>query len=234
MQADVVQLKKLTNMLRLTAQRGRRNRVTCLPLMPTTVDTTTTMKYQKKFVKEHFPRPIEQFEATHMHLSGFDLRIIRIKNLSCLDLSNNAIQSLPKEMMTMKLLELNLAGNAISEFPQVLCSGNLVGLRILDMSRNGIVHVPDMICQLKNLVSLNLANNNLQYLPDTLCEMPALKYFCVKHNQLTVLPHTFSRLSLWTCNLFANPFATLGQAKKYSLKPPTLQELSARAIKGKE
>ena len=162
-----------------------------------------------------------------------DTRLIHLKKLTCLDLSNNSIKVLPQDMGNMHLVELRLAGNKLAEFPEPLCSGELAkSLKLLDLSRNLLKFLPHRFPSLGELVQLKLDCNQLQLLPRTFGKMASLKFLSVSHNQLIVLPPSFPRLSLESLDMFGNAFRGSGLVRRCSeLSLPSLMELAGRTVK---
>ena len=179
------------------------------------------------------PPTLERFEAVGISLNRVDLRLLELKNLQFLDLSNNSIKALPEGLKDTPLIEMKLAGNRLVEFPEAICLGNLTEhLKVLDLSRNTLTHLPHKFPAFKSLVQLRLDCNELQVLPRTFGKMVSLKFLSASNNKLVVLPPSFPGLSLESLDLFGNPFTASGLVRKCSsLSLPSLQELTGRAIK---
>ena len=209
------------------------------PLLPAKMQdiekpkTKLVIKSRTEYPIKGFPDSLESLQAVAISLNRVDLRILQLKHLQYLDLSNNAVKSIPEGMKDMHLLELRLAGNKITEFAEVLCSGELSeSLRLLDLARNALTFLPHKFPSFKKLVQLKLDCNELQILPRTFGKMLSLKFFSASNNKLVVLPPTFSKLTLESLDLFGNPFTASGLVRKCSnLSLPSLQELAGRAIK---
>ena len=216
--------------------------------------TRLSVKSRGEYPLNGFPSTLEHFEAVcmcalymyvlnklHVHahthtaisLHRVDTRLLHLKHLSHLDLSNNAIKTLPEAMANTSLAELRLSGNKIDEFPAAICTGSLKdSLKLLDLSRNQLKILPHKFPQLRGLVQLKLDCNQLQVLPRTFGKMTSLKYLSASNNNLIVLPSSFLHLSLESLDLFGNPFHTSGLVRRCSeLSLPSLMELAARTIK---
>ena len=237
MQADPVNLRELLNVLKLTPQEQKS--VALAPLLPTKMQqiekpkAKLVVKSRGDYPIKGFPSSLETFEAVNISLNRVDLRLLQLKNLRSLDLSNNSIKSLPDAMKDMPLLELRLAGNEITEFSEILCGGDLAeNLKLLDLARNSLVLLPNTFPHFKNLVQLKLDCNELRVLPRTFGKMTTLRYLSASNNKLAVLPPTFTKLSLESLDLFGNEFVTSGLVRRCSdLSLPSLQEVTGRAIK---
>ncbi|EMM76696.1 leucine rich repeat protein [Leptospira santarosai str. 2000030832] len=80
------------------------------------------------------------------------------KDVRILDLSENQLTTLPKEIGKLqKLQELYLSGNQLTTLPREI--GKLQTLQELGLSGNRLITLPKEIGQLKNLRWLSLKNN---------------------------------------------------------------------------
>lgn len=83
------------------------------------------------------------------------------KGLLRLDLSHNALQTLPGECSAWQsLTELSLSHNALTALPPGIC--RLAALTDLDLSHNALTALPDSIALLQGLQFLHLGGNPLQ------------------------------------------------------------------------
>lgn len=211
------------------------------PLVPTKMQDMEKPKFKLivhsrgDYPLKGIPPSLERFEAVGISLNRVDARLLELKNLRYLDLSNNLIKCLPEGMKDMSLVELKLAGNRLTEFPEAICFGNVCEhLKVLDLARNLLSNLPHKFSSFKSLVQLRLDCNEMQVLPRTFGKMSSLKFFSASNNKLVVLPPSFPRLCLESLDLFGNPFTAGGLVRKCSdLSLPSLQELTARSIKRK-
>lgn len=180
-----------------------------------------------------FPDSLESVQAVGIALNRIDRRILQLRNIRNIDLSNNSIKNFPECIKDVKLVELKLSGNKISEFPEVICCGEITkSLRVLDLARNQLTYLPNKFPSFKSLVQLRLDCNELQVLPRTFGKMSSLKYFSASNNKLVVLPPSFPKLALDSLDLFGNPFSASGLVRTCkNLSLPSLKELAGRVIK---
>ena len=76
-----------------------------------------------------------------------------------LDLSHNALSSLPKSFTKLKLItDLNLSNNLFTVFPPQL--GNLRKILRLDLSNNQLTKLPTEFYKYQRIKHLNLTGNN--------------------------------------------------------------------------
>lgn len=131
--------------------------------------------------------------------------LIPSKNISKLDLSNQNLKSIPKEVFALKNLKtLDLSNNNISIIPSDIIK--LKRLEILDASNNKISNFYAKICALSKLRVLNLNNNSIKTIPKQIIGLSRLKVFSIANNKLNDLPQEIGQLnSLEKLNLSKNP-----------------------------
>ncbi|TAQ89214.1 hypothetical protein B7494_g2438 [Chlorociboria aeruginascens] len=109
----------------------------------------------------------------------------KLYGLISLKLANNRLTSLPSYFGQFKSMRtLNISSNFLETFPDFLC--DLESLVDMDMSFNGISHLPDGIGKLKNLERFVITNNRLAgFLPDTFSDLVNLKEVDIRYNGLS-------------------------------------------------
>lgn len=126
------------------------------------------------------------------NLSTFPLDILTLADsLEILDLSNNALCSLPEELIQLTQLKIIFASqNNFEHLPEVL--GKLPQLEMVGFKSNKISQVSEnsLPTQLRWLI---LTDNVIENLPDSLGERPRLQKLALAGNRLTVLPKTLSQ-----------------------------------------
>ncbi|XP_061751805.1 leucine-rich repeat protein 1 isoform X1 [Nerophis ophidion] len=181
-----------------------------------------------------FPYSLEQLQVSYCKLSRVDMRMLTLKALRKLDLSNNHIKKLPATIGDLGCLsELVLHNNHLEAFSEALCLSTLQRtLQLLDLSQNRLRFLPAQFCQLRELVNLKLDDNKLVGLPFHVGRLTKLRFLSVAHNQLVVLPGDFRKLRLENLDLFGNPFIQpnpLDNTMQLTFPVP-LQELASRAV----
>lgn len=181
-----------------------------------------------------FPYTLEQLQVSYCKLSRVDMRMLSLKALRKLDLSNNHIKKLPTTIGDLSCLsELNLHNNHLEAFSVALCLSTLQRtLQLLDLSQNRLRYLPAQFCQLRELVNLKLDDNELACLPFHVGRLSKLRFLSAAHNQFAVLPSDFRKLSLENLDLFGNPFIHPNpfDHKMELTFPLTLQEMCSRAV----
>ncbi|KAJ3613512.1 hypothetical protein NHX12_019760 [Muraenolepis orangiensis] len=239
--ADANSLKSFLSAARL-ADRGSDLR--SLPLATLTpVRARDVEKPKKKLtivskkdypLTSSFPYSLEQLQVSYCKLSRMDTRMLSLKALRKLDLSNNHIKKLPATIGDLGCLaELILHNNQLESFSEALCLSTLQRtLQHLDLSQNRLRGLPSQFCQLRELVNLKLDDNKLVWLPFRVGRLSKLRFLSAAHNQLALLPSDFRKLSLENLDLFGNPFAQPNPLDHnfHLTFPLSLQELASRAV----
>lgn len=126
------------------------------------------------------------------NLTSFPLEILSLADsLEILDLSNNQLTSLPKEVTQLQNLKIFFASNNHFEtVPEAL--GQCLNLEMVGFKSNKINHVPENSLPAK-LRWLILTDNQISALPDSLGERPRLQKLALAGNRLTHLPQTLGQ-----------------------------------------
>lgn len=130
--------------------------------------------------------------ALSENLTSFPLEILSLADsLEILDLSNNQLTTLPKELAKLTKLKIIFASNNnFKKLPEVL--GDCVSLEMVGFKANQIKHVPEnsLPPQLRWLI---LTDNCIEVLPDSLGNRPRLQKLALAGNRLTCLPQTLAQ-----------------------------------------
>ena len=234
--ADPTKLKEILSLLKMAPSQHPADTPLLVPPKVQDIERPKkclVIRSRSEYPTEGFPGSIETLQAVGILLNRVDLRILQLKHLQSLDLSENHIKTVPDGICDIGLMELKLSGNKLTELSQSFCTGELAKcLRLLDLSRNELDQLPTNFFELKGLVTLKVDCNKLQFLPRLFGKLDQLKFLSASNNKLSVLPATFSRLSLESLDLFGNPFRQVGLVRRCSdLSLPSLLELSGRVVK---
>ncbi|XP_075699401.1 leucine-rich repeat protein 1 [Rhinoderma darwinii] len=182
---------------------------------------------------KNFPYSLEHLQVSYCKLARVDMRMLCLKKLQKLDLSNNHIKKLPKTIGDLVCLqELTLHSNFLETFEVELCDSTLRNsLKSLDLSENKLKALPFQFCNFRELINLKLDGNELVQLPFAIGKLGKLRFLSATKNKLPYLPNSFKMLVLENLDLFGNPFEKANpMVPDIQLKIPlTLLETTSRA-----
>lgn len=248
-QSDPISLKGFIHLVKLALSK----KVNLSTITISNLNTKKIFNAQKKklVIKNKFeyptlkgfPRYTEELIIEGLNRKSFDLQILRLNNLKVLNLSNNQIRSLPKDLGCMPhLKELILSGNrfgidANTKWDWLDQDNIRKSLCLLDLTSNRLTKIPDKIGKLHGLVNLKLGTNLLTVLPQSMRKLTSLRYLDLSNNCLWYLPEGIRKLQLSEINICGNQFA---EASKSPFKPnnplypnqlvPSLVECAAKVI----
>jgi Leucine-rich repeat (LRR) protein len=128
-------------------------------------------------------------------------------NWMYLDISDNAITSLPENIGNIRIQSIELHTNKLSTLPDSFSKIPLYWLKLdnndvlthlpesfsgmttltkLEMNNTAIVHLPRDFDKLRNLVELNIQDGELEDLPDSFGKLPKLERLDLGGNKITV------------------------------------------------
>jgi len=211
---DILQLKSFLMVVKKVMDGKDCGKLTLSALQPVSTKQIEGPKKKLTVLKrgdypsQGFPQTLQQLQVSGIRLARVDNRMLKLRNLVKLDLSGNEITTVPDNFDLLDhLSDLNLSANQIEKIPRGFCVGALAkSLKLLNLSENKIVLLPNYVCNLTQLVTLNLNNNQLKLLPPSMGKFTNLKHLQASENNLKILPGSFSRLRLETLELSANDF----------------------------
>ncbi|CAO1348872.1 unnamed protein product [Diamesa hyperborea] len=122
-------------------------------------------------------------------------------------LYHNAIRSIPETVRGLhSLTYLDLRNNQLTVLPREVC---LLPLQIFLVSNNRLTQLPDELGRMNELTELDAACNQLTHLPARLSDLTNLRALSVRSNQLVYLPRELTSLQLVTLDLSCNRIAQL-------------------------
>ena len=139
-----MQLKGFLTIVRMALQ-GENLKVTLSSLAPVSVKTVEklktklTVKSKREYpLTTNFPSQLEHLIVVTCNLKKIEGRILALRHLTRLDMSDNCIRELPTDFEKLNCLsELVLHDNQIEEIPKGFCTGALSRtLNLLDLGNN--------------------------------------------------------------------------------------------------
>jgi len=137
----------------------------------------------------------ERFDTLNKEVTGIEeaRRIIKECDGISLDLSGLELDSIPEELYELKFIKtLNLNNNRLKELPKELCI-KMQYLNLLSVNSNQIEQLPDEIGVMK-IGELWIGSNKLTSLPETIINMSNLSILGVDTNQITHLPPNMDKM----------------------------------------
>ena len=127
---------------------------------------------------------------------GLDEEIYELKELHFLRISETCLSKIdPKiSLLAENLTDLVLHHNKLSSLPDSV--GDLVKLKLVDLSWNEFGTFPQPLCSLENLLTLNISQNQIETIPVEVSGMANLHELYVSGNKLSSLPDSLSKLEL--------------------------------------
>ncbi|XP_050099114.1 leucine-rich repeat and calponin homology domain-containing protein isoform X2 [Anopheles aquasalis] len=149
---------------------------------------------------------LERLLVYHNTIRSVPETIRGLHSLTYLDLRNNQLSVLPREVCTLPLQVLLVSNNRLTTLPDEF--GRMEKLTELDAACNQITHLPGRMGDLRNLRSLNLRSNQLVYLPRDLTCLE-LTFLDISSNKIATLPIELRLMSsLVDLELLDNPLTS--------------------------
>ena len=143
-------------------------------------------------------------------LTAFPKEIYELADtLEILDLTGNALSSLPDDFDRFKKLRiLFCSSNQFTEIPAIL--GKCPSLSMIGFKANQITHIPESAIPTKNLRWFIVTDNALTKVPEALGQCKKLQKLMLAGNQLSTLPASMANCqALELLRISANQFITL-------------------------
>ncbi|XP_050466544.1 leucine-rich repeat protein 1 [Cataglyphis hispanica] len=248
-QCDAIQLKSFLNVLKHIANGHYKDIDKYILKSNITISSSEFYSLEKVVVVKKceypilqgFPRMTEQLVLSGLDRKSFDRQILTLQSLRFLDLSNNKISFLPKELGTLPHLQaLDLSYNNLGKsvqskwawLEQIALRSNL---NFLNLSNNLLTKLPTQIGWLKALKELKIRDNMLRQLPQNIGTLNKLQLLDVAKNNLMFLPGTIQYLRLYSLDISDNLFSTIVDHnivfdKSIFIGLPSLVESSARNV----
>ena len=139
------------------------------------------------------PNEVRVLNLSKQRITEIPASIAKLKNLQFLELQDNNIEYIAKEIGSLPLLqELYLGKNRLTTLPPEM--GNLKNLRVLDLSNNRLREIPQEVSYLGKLEEIDLRQNQLLAISQKIKSNYSLKILRLSNNRLTKIPEELTRL----------------------------------------
>jgi hypothetical protein len=253
--ADPIQLKAFLNVLKNELCPLNKNEKTgnsLLRAFGTTNKipqqmTEMTIKERSSFPSTGLPRTLKKLKIIDISLSQMPIGILNLTNLTSLDLSNNSIVRIPKELGRLKLISLILNKNKLGKSRNLKDWSWLDGEGIrthlcdLKLSNNCLKFIPSNLFKCTSVNHLDLSFNGLERISFAIKQMSSLKVLNFGHNLLKSFPYTITKLGLTSIDISWNKFPLESslpalvrinhqKSQQQQIRAPTLLEIAARVV----
>ena len=122
--------------------------------------------------------------------------------VTCINLSNNHLKTLPQEVFFLpKLQQLNVSNNELERLPEIQSESNYVWpLNRILLYENHLVELPDFIFHMPRLSYLDVSHNHLKKLPFSMWTAPKLHTFICNNNKISKIPTNWPHV-MNDCNI---------------------------------
>lgn len=148
---------------------------------------------------------IESMLLNHNRLVGLPHLLLQFANLKVLDLSSNAITTLPDAVCQLPLVTLIAKNNLLTNgsLPKSLltkqANGNAGGasstLKELNLSGNQLTHFPEQVTELRHLKYLYLGGNKISSISKDIWKMQSLHVLSLGGNLVSEVPEAVGSLN---------------------------------------
>ncbi|XP_050069966.1 leucine-rich repeat protein 1-like [Anopheles maculipalpis] len=208
---------------------------------PSVLSTKCVVTNRKDYPAKGFSCLLVSLQISDIKLSRFDSQILMLQKLRSLNLSNNCIRSLPRALGQMRLCDLDLSGNSLTEavWDWLLEPNIQSSLQQLNISNNALPCLPINVIYARELVTLAAENNHIRKLPFALWTMSRLRVLSLARNQIDAVPETLARIKLdrldlseneLFCNVATVPDLRLTSSDTQYRQTSSLFELAARTV----
>lgn len=202
------------------------------------LSTKCVVRSRADYPLKGFNRNLTLLQISDIKLVRFDPQILLLKNLRSLNLSNNCLEKIPKDLGQLRLNEIDLSGNALHNHDWEWLRGPALqsSLQSLNISNNSLSYFPIALIYTKQLVRLDMRQNHVLKLPFALWKMARLRFLNLASNQLGSLPESMTRMKLDELDLSENRLDHTVSTVPDLRTPtqvghvPALWELAARVV----
>lgn len=240
LKCDPIQLKGFLNILKLGMTSGGYNPkikavagTTAIPDKVAKEVTSLSVKKPSDFPTKGLPKKLNTLHMSSVTLSKIPFQVYGLQYLKVLHVNDNNIETIPKELGRLELIELNLANNKLNKSMdwKWLTNPKLISsLTFLDLSANNLEYFPIEVLNTKYLNTLKLNNNLIKKIPFGIRRLKELKHLHLSSNQLQSVPETLSNLRLALLDVWGNKFLSMNEKFEHKSVKFVPQDLWIRAV----
>ncbi|XP_067625898.1 leucine-rich repeat protein 1 [Eurosta solidaginis] len=156
-----------------------------------------------------FPRTLKSLKIANIQLLKITFDICSLRNLTVLDLSDNQINKVPREMGRLSLVSFAINNNQLgtaNEWDWLRGKQIQKSLRELDLSNNELTYFPHDLIRLEQLVGLKLSHNKIKRVPFGFRRLRNLRNLYIASNLLSSLPSDFNLMRILVLDVWGNEF----------------------------
>lgn len=224
LKCDPIQLKGFLNTLKLgMSSEGYNPKIKAVLGTTAITDkvvkeiTTLTVKKPSDFPTKGLPKKLNTLHMTSVTLSKIPFQVYGLQHLKILHVNDNNIETIPKELGRLELIELNLANNKLSKSKDWMWLTNSKlknSLTFLDLSSNNLEFFPLDVINVKHLNTLKLNHNEIKKIPFGIRRLKDLKHLHLSSNDLQSVPDTLSNMRLTVLDVWGNKFLPINEKLK--------------------
>lgn len=208
--ADVAELRQFLTLLRrvMRGEKLDQSLFSAPPGKVVPVRLKMVVCNRSQYPASGFPSTLQKLTIQCCNLTRIGRDVLTLENLVFLNVNDNKLKTLPKELNALPLRHLVALTNEIEVLPAELFGRRLRNsLEFLDLSSNRLTVLPDTLSSLPKLTALVARNNSLKKLPDALGFTPSLCILDVTNNELAYLPASLMQLALDWISVWNNPLS---------------------------
>ena len=152
---------------------------------------------------------LKNLSLSSVKLNNFEFLLSKKLEIEELSLSNNKLETLPKEIGNLKKLKLFYSSN--NKFSQKLPTEfyKLKNLKNIEIQGSNLEIISNELNNLANLESLKLYFNKVKILPKNIAKLTNLKKLYLNNNKINKLPQDIGKLKISKLTLDNNSLKTL-------------------------
>ncbi|XP_004524792.1 leucine-rich repeat protein 1 [Ceratitis capitata] len=189
------------------------------------------------YPRKGFPRTLKSLKISNIQLIKVTFDICSLRNLTVLDLSDNQISKVPREMGRLPLVSFTINNNQLgtaNDWEWLRGKQIRKTLRELDLSANELNYFPRELIHLEQMVGLKLSNNKIRRVPFGFRRLRNLRNLYLASNLLTSLPSDFNTMRIVVLDVWGNKFGMktehIVNLENSVHSTPPLWLLAARAV----